>query len=149
MSPACQWTLYWIISMSIELETCLFTRAGLHLRDSALLLKHWHLFSCRFVCCVMVTIPLAATLLTAIIRWKRNREVSPSLESSSINTGLNLYGTLKSNGSSGSDRNSGTSEEKGKFTGTCCKPWLQDHQTIDNDKVLILLKTLLNSYTLF
>ncbi|XP_035039785.2 O-acyltransferase like protein [Hippoglossus stenolepis] len=68
--------------------------------------------TCLFVCCVMVAIPLAATLLTAIIRWKRNREVSPSLESSSINTGLNLYGTLKINGSSGSERNSGTSEEK-------------------------------------
>ncbi|XP_053267847.1 O-acyltransferase like protein [Pleuronectes platessa] len=68
--------------------------------------------TCLFVCSVMVTIPLAATLLTAIIRWKKNREVSPSLESSSINTGLNLYGTLKSNGSSGSERNGGSLEEK-------------------------------------
>ncbi|XP_060936507.1 O-acyltransferase like protein-like [Limanda limanda] len=67
---------------------------------------------CLFVCCVVVTIPLAATLLTAIIRWKRNREVSPSLESSSINTELNLYGTLKSNGSSGSEWDGGTLEEK-------------------------------------
>ncbi|XP_060926685.1 O-acyltransferase like protein-like [Limanda limanda] len=70
---------------------------------------------CLVVCCVMVTIPLAATLLTAIIRWKKHREVSPSLESSSINTDLNPmgpYGTLKSNGSSGSERNSGTLEEK-------------------------------------
>ncbi|CAB1440591.1 unnamed protein product [Pleuronectes platessa] len=68
--------------------------------------------TCLFVCSVMVAIPLAATLLTAIIRWKKNREVSPSLESSSINTGLNLYGTLKSNGSSGSERNGGSLEEK-------------------------------------
>ncbi|CAB1445237.1 unnamed protein product [Pleuronectes platessa] len=69
--------------------------------------------TCLFVCSVMVAIPLAATLLTAIIRWKKNREVSPSLESSSINTGLNLYGTLKSNGSSGSERNGGSLEERG------------------------------------
>ncbi|XP_053267638.1 O-acyltransferase like protein-like [Pleuronectes platessa] len=68
--------------------------------------------TCLFVCSVMVAIPLAATLLTAIIRWKKNREVSPSLESSSINTGLNLYGTLKSNGSSGSERNGGSLEER-------------------------------------
>ncbi|CAB1441975.1 unnamed protein product [Pleuronectes platessa] len=68
--------------------------------------------TCLFVCSVMVAIPLAATLLTAIIRWKKNREVSPSLESSSVNTGLNLYGTLKSNGSSGSERNGGSLEEK-------------------------------------
>ncbi|CAB1435183.1 unnamed protein product [Pleuronectes platessa] len=68
--------------------------------------------TCLFVCSVMVAIPLAATLLTAIIRWKKNREVSPSLESSSIYTGLNLYGTLKSNGSSGSERNGGSLEEK-------------------------------------
>ncbi|XP_062268351.1 O-acyltransferase like protein-like isoform X2 [Platichthys flesus] len=68
--------------------------------------------TCLFVCSMMVAIPLTATLLTAILRWKKNREVSPSLESSSINTGLNLYGTLKSNGSSGSERNGGSLEER-------------------------------------
>ncbi|XP_071754399.1 O-acyltransferase like protein-like [Centroberyx gerrardi] len=29
---------------------------------------------CLFVCCVMVAVPLAATLFTAITRWKRHRE---------------------------------------------------------------------------
>uniref|UniRef100_A0A3Q3VMK2 Uncharacterized protein n=1 Tax=Mola mola TaxID=94237 RepID=A0A3Q3VMK2_MOLML len=54
----------------------------------------------HFVCCVMVAIPLTATLFTAIMRWQRNREVSPAAESSSLNFSLNLYGTLKTNGSS-------------------------------------------------
>ncbi|XP_031716131.1 O-acyltransferase like protein isoform X2 [Anarrhichthys ocellatus] len=67
--------------------------------------------TCLFVCCVMVAIPLAATLFTAILRWQRNREVRPTAESACLNTGLNLYGTLKTNGSSSSDINSGTSED--------------------------------------
>uniref|UniRef100_A0A8D2ZZL5 O-acyltransferase like n=1 Tax=Scophthalmus maximus TaxID=52904 RepID=A0A8D2ZZL5_SCOMX len=67
--------------------------------------------TCLFVCCVMVAIPLAATLFTTIIVWQRSREVSPSGESSSLNTGLNLYGTLKSNDSSGSEMNGDISEE--------------------------------------
>ncbi|KAM9338056.1 O-acyltransferase like protein [Symphorus nematophorus] len=66
---------------------------------------------CLFVVCVMVAIPLAATLFTAIIRWQRNREVSPAAESSSLNAGLNLYGTIKTNGSSSSEIKSNTSEE--------------------------------------
>uniref|UniRef100_A0A8C4H3T9 O-acyltransferase like n=1 Tax=Dicentrarchus labrax TaxID=13489 RepID=A0A8C4H3T9_DICLA len=33
-----------------------------------------------------ISIPLAATLYTAIIRWQRNREVSPTAESSCLNT---------------------------------------------------------------
>ncbi|KAF0031579.1 hypothetical protein F2P81_016134 [Scophthalmus maximus] len=67
--------------------------------------------TCLFVCCVMVAIPLAATLFTTIIVWQRSREISPSGESSSLNTGLNLYGTLKSNDSSGSEMNGNISEE--------------------------------------
>ncbi|KAM3599105.1 uncharacterized protein V6R79_000090 [Siganus canaliculatus] len=55
--------------------------------------------TCLFVCCVMVTLPLAATLFTAITRWQRSREVSPSAESSCLNTGLNVYGSLKISGS--------------------------------------------------
>ncbi|XP_071369993.1 O-acyltransferase like protein-like [Centroberyx affinis] len=55
---------------------------------------------CLFVCCVIVAIPLAATLFTAVIRWKRQREVSPRAESSSLNTGLNLNGTWMPSGSS-------------------------------------------------
>ncbi|XP_062269146.1 O-acyltransferase like protein-like [Platichthys flesus] len=88
--------------------------------------------TCLFVCSVMVAIPLAATLLTAIIRWKKNREVIPSLESSSINTGLNLYGTLKTNGSSGSERNGGRLDEKDStshtplcFPGSCVNQGLE------------------------
>ncbi|XP_039635368.1 O-acyltransferase like protein isoform X2 [Perca fluviatilis] len=66
--------------------------------------------TCLFVCCIMVAIPLAATLFTAIIRWQRNREVSHTAESSCLNTGINLYGTLKTNGSYSSDIYSSTSE---------------------------------------
>lgn len=61
----------------------------------------------------MVAIPLAATVFTAIMRWQRSREVSPTAESSRLNTGLNLYGTLKTNGSSNSEINSNTFEENG------------------------------------
>ncbi|XP_040014014.1 alpha-protein kinase 2 [Xiphias gladius] len=70
--------------------------------------------TCLFVCCVMVAIPLAATLFMAIMRRQRNREVSPCVESSCLNTGLNLYGTLKTNGSSSREMNRSTSEENGK-----------------------------------
>nr|XP_040053785.1 O-acyltransferase like protein isoform X1 [Gasterosteus aculeatus aculeatus] len=69
--------------------------------------------TCLFVCCAMVAIPLAATLFTAMIRWQRNREVRPTVESACLNTGLNLYGTIKINGSSNSNINSGSSEENG------------------------------------
>ncbi|KAG8010776.1 O-acyltransferase like protein [Nibea albiflora] len=67
--------------------------------------------TCLFVCCVMVAIPLAATLFTAIIKWQRNREVSPTAEASCLNTSPNVYGALKTNGSSSSEINSCTSEE--------------------------------------
>lgn len=60
-----------------------------------------YISSSRFVCCVMVAIPLAATLFAAIIKWRRNKEVSPSAESSCLHSELNLYGTMKSEGSSG------------------------------------------------
>lgn len=76
---------------------------------------HLGLYTCRFVCCIMVAIPLAATLFTAIIRWQQKREVSPTVESSCLNSGLNLYGTMKTNGSSSGEINSRTSEENGKY----------------------------------
>ncbi|XP_073333655.1 O-acyltransferase like protein [Pagrus major] len=83
--------------------------------------------TCLFVCCVMVAIPLAATMFTAIIRWQRSREVSPTAESSCLNTGLNLYGTLKTNGSSNSEINSNAFEENGngKFPRSCVYRCLQ------------------------
>lgn len=55
--------------------------------------------SFRFVCCVMVAIPLAATFFTAIIRWQRNKELRPSAESSCLGSLLNLYGTMRTTGS--------------------------------------------------
>lgn len=70
-----------------------------------------YISSSRFVCCVMVAIPLAATLFAAIIRWRRNKEVSPSAESSSLHSELNLYGTMKSEGSSGTEPAPSTMEE--------------------------------------
>ncbi|XP_045923316.1 O-acyltransferase like protein-like isoform X1 [Micropterus dolomieu] len=91
-------------------------------------------FTCLFVCCVMVAIPLAATLFTAMIRWQQDREVSPTVESPSLNTGLKLYGTLKTNASSSSKINSNTSEEKGNnctrhttlcFSRSCVYRYLQ------------------------
>ncbi|XP_076613337.1 O-acyltransferase like protein [Chaetodon auriga] len=78
--------------------------------------------TCLFVCCVMVAVPLAATLFTAIMRWQRSREVSPTAEASCINTGLNLYGTLKTNSSSSSEINCSTLEENSKFNSTSHTP---------------------------
>ncbi|XP_068561716.1 O-acyltransferase like protein [Cebidichthys violaceus] len=88
--------------------------------------------TCLCVCCVMVAVPLAASLLTAILRWKRSREVRPAAESACLNTGLNLYGTLKTNGSSSSDTNSGPPEDSSGsrpsplcFPPSCVHRWLQ------------------------
>ncbi|XP_034047554.1 O-acyltransferase like protein [Thalassophryne amazonica] len=53
-----------------------------------------------FVLCLMVAVPLAATLFSAIIRWQQNREGSPRADSTFLHTDLNLYGSLKSSGSS-------------------------------------------------
>ncbi|KAK2819266.1 hypothetical protein Q5P01_024827 [Channa striata] len=55
--------------------------------------------TCLFMCSLMVAVPLVATLLTAILRCQRNREVSPHVEC--LNAGLSLYGALKTNVSSG------------------------------------------------
>ncbi|XP_038590528.1 O-acyltransferase like protein-like [Micropterus salmoides] len=74
--------------------------------------------TCLFVCCVMVAIPLVATLFRAMMRWQQKKEVKPTVESFCLNTGLNLYGTLKTNGSS-SEINSSTLEENGKHTTLC------------------------------
>lgn len=51
-------------------------------------------FSCRFVCFVIVAIPLAATLFTALKHWQRNKGGALSPESSKINygkSGFNNY----------------------------------------------------------
>ncbi|CAJ1070709.1 O-acyltransferase like protein [Xyrichtys novacula] len=69
--------------------------------------------TCLFVCSVMVAIPLAATLFMALIKRQQSREVSPAAECSCLNTGLNLYGTVRTNGSSCVDTNSNPSEENG------------------------------------
>ncbi|XP_072310919.1 O-acyltransferase like protein [Eucyclogobius newberryi] len=58
-----------------------------------------------FVCCLMVAIPLAASLFTAITTRQRNREVGPEEQSSSLKTGLGLYGTMTNNSSSGKEHN--------------------------------------------
>ncbi|XP_061783326.1 O-acyltransferase like protein isoform X1 [Nerophis lumbriciformis] len=67
--------------------------------------------TCLLVCCLLIVIPLAATLFTATIRWQRNRAVTPSEESTSLNTGLDMYGTLKTNGSTGGVINGCSIEE--------------------------------------
>lgn len=78
----------------------------------------------------MVALPLAATLFTAIIRWQRNREVSPTAESSCLNSGLNLYGTLKTNGSSSNEINSSTLEENinSKYNGFFYEYQMMHHE---------------------
>ncbi|XP_055087649.1 O-acyltransferase like protein [Periophthalmus magnuspinnatus] len=64
--------------------------------------------TCLFVCCMMVAIPLAASLFTAITTWQRSREVSPAEQSSSLKTGLGLYGTMTSSTNSSSGPNTHT-----------------------------------------
>ncbi|CAF97150.1 unnamed protein product [Tetraodon nigroviridis] len=83
-----------------------------------------------FVCCVMVAIPLAATLLTAMIRWQRDKEVMPSAESSRLGSDLNLYGTMRTTGSSRSEPAPFTMEENsstchGSAPPSCVRRWLQ------------------------
>lgn len=76
--------------------------------------KVTYLLPLRFVCCLMVAIPLAATLHTAIISWHRNKGVSPTAESLCLNSSLNLYGTLENKGSSANDINADTLGESGE-----------------------------------
>ncbi|XP_028274323.1 O-acyltransferase like protein [Parambassis ranga] len=75
--------------------------------------------TCLVVCCAMIALPLAATLITAIMRWQRNREVSPTLELCHINTDQDLYGTLKSNGSSNSEVSASEGEYSSRPTQLC------------------------------
>ncbi|KAM9841655.1 O-acyltransferase like protein [Aulostomus maculatus] len=67
--------------------------------------------TCLLVCCGMVALPLAATLIAAIIRWQQRKAVTPAEECSSLNAGFNLYGTLMMNGSFCSEIKNSTSEE--------------------------------------
>lgn len=59
----------------------------------------------------MVAIPLAATLLTAILRRQRNKEVRRPAESSCLGSDLNLYGTMRTAGSFRSEPAPFTMEE--------------------------------------
>ncbi|XP_054613448.1 O-acyltransferase like protein [Dunckerocampus dactyliophorus] len=79
--------------------------------------------TCLFMCCIMIAIPLAATLFIATIRWQRNRAVMPSVESTCLNTGLNLYGTLKTKSSTGEEMNGREIEETNAVRrGSLCFP---------------------------
>ncbi|KAJ3605793.1 hypothetical protein NHX12_027837 [Muraenolepis orangiensis] len=55
--------------------------------------------TCLFVCCVMIAVPLVATLLTALIRWQQHRVVNPVVTggSSPPNANSKLYGTMEAN----------------------------------------------------
>ena len=75
-------------------------------------------FYSRFVCCAMVAVPLAATVLIAIIKWQLNREVSPGVESSSLSTNPNMYGTLMHNGSPSVDINHCTLQQLNQVSET-------------------------------
>ncbi|XP_038131017.1 O-acyltransferase like protein [Cyprinodon tularosa] len=67
--------------------------------------------ACMCVCCVMLAIPLAATLLRALRRSDPSRMVRPT-EHISLS---NFYGTLKSNGLSGNEVNGQTLQENGRI----------------------------------
>lgn len=69
---------------------------------------------CRFMCCVMLAVPLVATLLTAILRWQKNNEISPHADSC-VPTGLSLYGTVETNVDYSSGMNSNTPEEISEY----------------------------------
>ncbi|XP_029372307.1 O-acyltransferase like protein [Echeneis naucrates] len=62
--------------------------------------------TCLFICCVVVAIPLAATLFTATVRWQNKRKVSPSVESSTLKSDIDLYGTMPANEPSVSENSS-------------------------------------------
>ncbi|XP_029941511.1 O-acyltransferase like protein [Salarias fasciatus] len=78
--------------------------------------------ACLFVCCVMVAVPLAATLYSAMIKFQGNREVGPTVETTAFGTGLNLYGALRTNGPSDKEDESSTSEDNGKNKGRLRSP---------------------------
>ncbi|XP_037547925.1 O-acyltransferase like protein [Nematolebias whitei] len=71
--------------------------------------------ACMFVCCVMLAVPLAATLFTAVTRseWSRT---DPTAEFPPLNSGLNFYGTPRINGLSSSERKGSTSEENNRLS---------------------------------
>ncbi|XP_032424958.1 O-acyltransferase like protein isoform X1 [Xiphophorus hellerii] len=67
--------------------------------------------ACMCVCCVMLAIPLVATLFTALRRSELSSKVNPTIELSHSN----FYGTLKTNGLSSKEMNGGTLEENGRI----------------------------------
>ncbi|KAM9734741.1 O-acyltransferase like protein [Menidia menidia] len=67
--------------------------------------------ACLFVCCVMIAVPLAATLFTALLKSKQSEAVSQETEFSPFNNDLNIYGTLHTNGSFSREMNHDTLEE--------------------------------------
>ncbi|XP_063065794.1 O-acyltransferase like protein [Engraulis encrasicolus] len=54
---------------------------------------------CLCVCCVMVLLPLVASLYVALVKWRGRREVSPS-PNTPLTSDPGLYGSLVSNGGS-------------------------------------------------
>ncbi|XP_061603694.1 O-acyltransferase like protein isoform X2 [Phyllopteryx taeniolatus] len=79
--------------------------------------------ACLLVVCTMLAIPLAATLLLAIVTWQRNRAVMPTTEAVCLSTGLNQYGTLKTNGSMGGEVSGSTTEANNSSRhGSSCFP---------------------------
>ncbi|XP_029024489.1 O-acyltransferase like protein [Betta splendens] len=76
--------------------------------------------TCMFACSLMVAVPLAATLLTAILKWKRSSEVD-----SGLNTGLSLYGTVKTSVSFSSESSSEENNGARRFPWSCSYQCLQ------------------------
>ncbi|XP_008422732.1 nose resistant to fluoxetine protein 6 [Poecilia reticulata] len=67
--------------------------------------------TCMCVCCVMLAIPLVATLFTTLRRSEQSSTINPTIEFSH----LNVYGSLKTNGLSSNEMNGSTLEEKGRI----------------------------------
>ncbi|XP_061589247.1 O-acyltransferase like protein [Cololabis saira] len=85
-----------------------------------------------FVCCVMIAVPLAATLFTALMKSERSEPVNPAAEFSHINNGLNVYGTLETDESSSTEMHSSVLEENYSanpvrlwISRSCAYGWLQ------------------------
>ncbi|KAL2099634.1 hypothetical protein ACEWY4_004028 [Coilia grayii] len=64
---------------------------------------------CLFVCSVLVAVPLMASLYVALVKWKSQREVTPS-PNTPLTSGPSRYGSVLSNGSPARQPDSGSSD---------------------------------------
>uniref|UniRef100_A0A3P9K6D5 O-acyltransferase like protein-like n=1 Tax=Oryzias latipes TaxID=8090 RepID=A0A3P9K6D5_ORYLA len=77
--------------------------------------------TCLFVCCMMIAVPLAATLFTAIRKMEQSNKVNTPVDISSSNS-LNFYGTMMTNGTTHSEMNGRTTEQNYSTPSMLCFP---------------------------